>query len=975
MLNLSLLGSFTANLNNQPITHFYSQKARALLIYLAANLGSPQYRSHLAGLLWPEFTEKRARRNLSQALTALRKDLGSVELPLIESNTHTIQLITDGRVIVDSVLFEQGLTAVRNHDHSELTACKACTEALQKTAVLYRGPFLNQIYLSDSAIFEEWISARREYYAQKTIDILMWLSDCYAHQNKLESALETTDKLLTMRPWLESAHQQRMRLLAQLGQRTQALAQYDLLGDALMDELGVSPSNKTNTLYDQILANKFEVIEKKTHPDQHRSSFPFHAPSVSTHFVGRRQELAQLQQKIEGNNRQRIAIVGMGGVGKTTFAAFVAKQLKSQFTDGVLWGNNKTSDPFNTLELWARAFGNDFSAINDLESKAIAVRDMLANKQVLIVIDNVDDAKLARSLLPDGNHNLTLITTRNLEIALALDAIPIFLNELDPTYSQQLLNRIVGEERITATAEEESAATKIVERLHHLPLAVEIAAKRLLSRPRLRLTKLAQSLEVTHQRLSLEIGDQAVQTSFQVSWESIEPPVQQIFSAMGHFAGRPFLPEALASAVAIDVQDIEDELHTLTALSLVSEDGEFRYRQHPLLADFSVEKLAMTEQVKAQQEFRLINYYLSFVQQAGADFVQLEPEWEQITAVIQLAHQNGKAQELLDLADSLAHVWSLRGHYRQARQAYQLALEAAQTLDDMDQEALVWLRWGQSCLEQNDYADAEIKLTESLNRYHYIEDEEGMVQSQIHLSRIAVEQGKYNKAIMWLNKCQEILEIAPNKKGLGDVYFYQALIAFADGYRLDEADAYSAKALNLYETADNQTSKIDVLRMQSDIATQRKDFAQAEKLALSAKTLSETLRDETQLATSLYCLTTIFIHQGKFEQAKTAAEDSLVIFRRTGIKRYEGLVLRNLSHLHKKEGELQNAIECIEKSLDIFLKLELVLSQAFSYYGLAQLHLLLNNPKAAKSATNAALQLATKLEHQPLLDRIHQNLL
>ena len=163
-----------------------------------------------------------------------------------------------------------------------------------------------------------------------------------------------------------------------------------------------------------------------------------------------------------------------------------------------------------------------------------------------------------------------------------------------------------------------------------------------------------------------------------------------------------------------------------------------------------------------------------------------------------------------------------------------------------------------------------------------------------------------------------------------------------------------------------------MLRLQADVATKRGNYAQAEKLALATITLSEELQNQDELASSLLTLISIYFYQGKFEKAKVAGEESLLILRRIGSKRREGLVLRHLSSVHQRMEHYQTALTLMKQSLNIFLKLNLVLNQAFSYLGLALLYKLLGDLEAAEEAKQAAYQLAKKLNHQPLLNRIRQ---
>lgn len=977
LLEIRCFGGFQVWVDKRPLTQFYSQKARALLAYLAVAAGQTQSRSHLAGLLWPDYPEARARRNLSQTLTALRKDLGPAAA-LIHSTHRAIGLAAEDSLVVDVVAFEASLTAVRHHSHANLLTCSHCTQQLQKAASLYTGPLLQEFSAADSALFEQWLGARREQLAQQAIDLLTQLANNLAAQQEHRAALETVDRLLALVPWQESAHRQRMLLLAQQGRRTKALAQYELLCDALMSEFGVGPSTQTDALYDQILAGEFEggaIRQVETAVSSPPAAPPYHAPSVAPHFVGRQTELDQIKQLLRGNGYKtsQIAIVGMGGVGKTAFAAYAAQQLKPQFANGVLWSNSKTSDVFNILDLWAKAYGNDFSGISDLDTKTIAVRDMFADKQVLVMIDNVEDAAAVRPLLPHSEHCVVMLTTRNLDIATTLNAKSIALSELEPDKSQQLLRRILGKARVEATPKEAAAAVKIGQLLHHLPLAVEIAAKRLQSRPRMRLAALAQRLESTQRRLGLEISDQAVRASFQVSWEGLTSVSKRLFAAMGVFAGRPFTVEALATIVDLDLFDTEDELFSLAALSLVNEEGETRYRQHPLLADFAAEKLAGNEKELAAHQQRLIAYYLSFTATVGGDYGRLEPEWEQITAVIQLAHQRQQWEEVLVFANSLTPAWKAYGHYSQARRTYQLAYEAAQKLGDKAQEALVLRRWGEASLEQNDYQIAKEKLRDSHNHFKYLEDGYGIAQTQYQLARVAIASNQYKEAAELLGNSGRIYKSLGDKLGQGHVFFQQGRLALRD-FRLDAANFLAEKAFALFKEARNQVGLIETLHLLTHIASRNNNVERAEALALEARKLCLEIYEQALYASNLYILTGIYRQQEKLALAKDAGEKCLPILRQTGRRRTQGLLLRQLSLIHMQLENVAMAMRLANDSWKIFKSLEDIRAGAVALRQIGDLHQMQNQQELAREAWGRAATLARQANHESLLETIAQRL-
>jgi DNA-binding SARP family transcriptional activator len=108
-LTLSLLGGFAASLDGNPLSGIKTDKARALLIYLAVEGGRPHRRQALAGLLWPDYPEEGARANLRHALANLRQVLREEEneFPYMLVESETLQLNPQSDFSVDVAEFEQ----------------------------------------------------------------------------------------------------------------------------------------------------------------------------------------------------------------------------------------------------------------------------------------------------------------------------------------------------------------------------------------------------------------------------------------------------------------------------------------------------------------------------------------------------------------------------------------------------------------------------------------------------------------------------------------------------------------------------------------------------------------------------------------------------------------------------------------------------------------------------------------------------
>ena len=120
-LSLAFLGQFRVTLADQPVIAFASDKARALLAYLAVERARPHSRSALAALLWPEYSEESARTNLRQALHQLRDAIGDtsdVTAPFLLITRQTIQFNAAAPFSLDVATFQSLLHECASHNHN-----------------------------------------------------------------------------------------------------------------------------------------------------------------------------------------------------------------------------------------------------------------------------------------------------------------------------------------------------------------------------------------------------------------------------------------------------------------------------------------------------------------------------------------------------------------------------------------------------------------------------------------------------------------------------------------------------------------------------------------------------------------------------------------------------------------------------------------------------------------------------------------
>jgi WD40 repeat protein/serine/threonine protein kinase/two-component SAPR family response regulator len=245
-LEIRLFGPFQVKLVGATPSGFDSDKVRALLAYLAMEGGRPHRREKLAGILWPEFTERSARTNLRRALANLRQVIGDHQAnpPFLKITRQTIQFNSDSDAWVDADAFLKAVTpsSGRWPDFSEL----------EEAVMWYRGAFLEGFSIPDGAAFEEWALVTRESLQRELLATLQRLTDHHQGLGGYEQALVHARRQVELEPYREEGQQQIMRLLALSGRRSEALAHYEAFQQLMAQDLAVEPTAGMRALYERI---------------------------------------------------------------------------------------------------------------------------------------------------------------------------------------------------------------------------------------------------------------------------------------------------------------------------------------------------------------------------------------------------------------------------------------------------------------------------------------------------------------------------------------------------------------------------------------------------------------------------------------------------------------------------------------------------------------------------------------------------
>ena len=447
-LRITLFGAFQVQHAGVPVTRFRGDKVRALLAYLAVEPAQPFERSTLAGLLWPDQGEPQALRNLSQALFRLSEALG--DLPL-----HLTRQTVQWREEAAEVDVRAFIRLTRSRETADLA----------QAAALYRGELLAGFSLPGCEAFDEWLMLTREHLLQVLLAALDTLAEQHLAAGRFSHAADAAHRQIEVSPLGEAAHRQLMRALALSGDRAAALAQYAHCCQVLEAELGVEPDEQTHALYEQIRTGDLQRAPAlPTAPAPPALHAHDEAPEPGRVY-GRERELALLRRWLLDEQCQVVALLGIGGVGKTTLGAVLARTVAAQF-DLLYWRSLLNAPPLDELlrPLLQALTGQALTTLpTSLDDQLALLLDHLRKRRCLIVLDNLDSliepdglgrmragyesyAQLLQWLAHSRHQSCLLLTSRERPQGLArweadLSRVRVLrLEGLDPVASQSILD-------------------------------------------------------------------------------------------------------------------------------------------------------------------------------------------------------------------------------------------------------------------------------------------------------------------------------------------------------------------------------------------------------------------------------------------------------------------------------------------------------------------------------------------------------
>ncbi|MFI6317668.1 BTAD domain-containing putative transcriptional regulator [Nonomuraea sp. NPDC050556] len=441
----------------------------------------------------------------------------------------------------------------------------------------------------------DYADAQRARLTEQRLAALQYRLGQDLDEGKHAEVIPELNALSTEHPTRERLRGLLMLALYRAGRQAEAIGVYTDTRKLLADELGVDPSPELAELYQQIISADPALGREPARPGAAAQPAARHVPrqlpADVADFTGREGEVETMVEALRSGETSALvvsAVAGTGGVGKTTLAVHVAHRLAGDYPDGQLFIDLRGSgaqplDAELALGSFLRALGLE-EAPEDLAERAALYRSMLADRRMLVVLDNAAGLGQVRPLLPGSATCGVLVTSRARLIGLT-GARQVDLDMLEPVAALRLFTTIVGEQRVTA---ERGAAMDLVAACGFLPLAIRIAAARLAARPNWSVAGMRDRLSDERRRLAeLRAGDLAIEATFALSYDQLDEAHARAFRLLAVPEVADVSLPAAAALLDLPEQEAEAVCEALVDVSMLESLSPGRYRFHDLLRVFA----------------------------------------------------------------------------------------------------------------------------------------------------------------------------------------------------------------------------------------------------------------------------------------------------------------------------------------------------------------------------------------------------
>ncbi|MET8850690.1 BTAD domain-containing putative transcriptional regulator [Amycolatopsis sp. NPDC004625] len=821
---------------------------------------------------------------------------------------------------LDSTQFASRLARAREtRSDGDLTAAR---QHLAEAMTLWRGPAFSG--LDTPAATTERL--RLEEYRLGALEDLAEL-DLLRGEHAL--AVPELSRLADEHPYRERARELLMLALYRTGRQGDALAVFHDIRRLLAEELGADPGHGLQRVHAQILrADPALDVAAATGEPRPIAQLPADIPD----FTGRAGTLHELLDLLA--ERRVVVVAGAPGTGKSALAVRALRQAGDAFPDGQLYldlaGTSAVPrDPAMMLAELLRALGvTDAVMPPGLHERAALYRSRLADRRMLVLLDDVAGAQQVRPLLPPSGGCAVVVTSRH-RLADLAGAEHVELDVLPARDARDLLARIAGAERVEREPEPADAIVRLCGRL---PLAIRITGARLASRRAWTLQVLRERLEDESRRLrELRVGDLDVRANFDLSLRLLPGEAVRAFRLLG-LLGAETLPAwvigPLLGHPAGD--DVLDTLVDAYLVRLVTTDraGQPRYRLHDLLRAYASEGAQdryPAEERRAAVE-RVLSAWLALAEQARdlcypslfrptpgraprwtPDHTVVDPiawfdaERGTLLRAIELAAEWELDELAWELAVAAVPYYDHRSLYQDWNRSHQIALATARAAGNAHGEAALLQGLGQVHIYLDEMAEARDDLHRCAQLYRGIGDQRGEGLALASLGTVHRVRGELDAALTVDKEALAHVVAAGHRQAEAQIRTAIGIIGFEQG--AGDAGSWIEDGLRIACRLGDRHRQAVILRTLSRYHQGIGDTPAALRDLTEALTIFNEINDERCGAYTDQRLGAIYAEAGDRSRADSALRRAAHVFRLNGDRSNEAACRQQLGELESELGD------------------------------------------------------------------------
>ncbi|MGV9362236.1 BTAD domain-containing putative transcriptional regulator [Amycolatopsis sp. NPDC003731] len=900
-IRIALLGEVTAQVGVRPVD-LGTPRQRCVLAALAVDAGQLVPADRLLRRVWGADTPRRGRATLHSHLSRLRGAFDGALTIAHRSGGYALE-IDQEEPAVDLLRFR----ALRDQAEAD----DARTVALLTEAVaLWRGTPL-------TGLSGDWVEAERDRWQQELWAVEQDLVDARLRAGHGEELVAGLLARAARHPLDERVAGQCMLALHRAGRSADALAHFRRLRDRLIGELGTEPRGEVQELHRRILAADPGLIVAPGPGVAVTPLPPRQLPAAPAPFVGRQEELDRLDAVLAPADGVAFisAIGGAGGIGKTWLALRWAHRNLDRFPDGQLFvdlhGFSPAGQPARPVDvlggfLEALGVGRDQQPA-DVERRAGLYRTLVADRRLLVVLDNAATTEQVSALLPGGRRCTVLVTgrTRLRGLIARHGARPVPLDVLTDAEARTLLATALGPGRARTAA---PAIAELAELCGGLPLALALVAARAVADPRLPLDDVVADLRALGLAVfdSEDPTDPTASLPTVLSWSLRHLTEQQrtAFALLGIAPGPDIGLSAAARLIGLPEREAHTTMRALADASLLERTPGSRYGMHDLVRAYATTVAAeLPAEVRETALRRILDFYTGTVNAADR---LLNPHRDPIP----LALPDADAHPHADAAAALA--WCDAEHAN--------LLAAQHTAARRHWHATAWhLAWG---LHTFHYRRG--------HRHEHLAAWQAAAGAAGHLpgpdlvivthQALGLTHSHLDHHEDALRHLHQALTAAEEHRAPGHQAHTHRLLARAWSRQGDDLKAldHARRALDLYRGLDQPIGEADALNSVGWRAARLGDYETAREHCRAALALHRRLDDPTGEAATEDSLGYIEHHSGHHERAIAHYERSITMLRDLGNTHETPGVLESSGHPHLALGDVDRARAIWREARELF---------------------------------------------------------